>query len=35
MEKRKYHLIVWDEVKKSIHHGGLGFRSLMEVNVTL
>lgn len=32
---KKYHLVVWSGVKKPLALGGLGLRSLAEMNETL
>lgn len=34
-DKRKFHLVKWEEIKKLIFKGGLGIKSLVEMNVTL
>lgn len=34
-DHRKYHLVAWNEIKKPVKYGGLGVRSLVEMNQTL
>lgn len=31
-EHRRFHLVVWNDVKKPVKYGGLGVRSLVEIN---
>lgn len=32
---KKYHLVKWDELKNSMYGGGLGLRSIVEMNFAL
>lgn len=32
---RRYHLVPWEEIKKPFPYGGLGVRSLVEMNIAL
>lgn len=34
-DRKIYHLVAWDEIKKPMSQGGLGLRSLMEMNMAL
>lgn len=34
-DNRKYHVVMWSEVKLPVERGGLGVRSLFEMNLTL
>lgn len=35
VDRRRYHFVNWKEVKKSLWQGGLGIRSLVEMNRAL
>lgn len=35
MDKRRFHLVNWDEVKKPASSGGLGIKSLVQMNAAL
>lgn len=30
MENKKYYLVAWDKIKRLLHQGGLGVRSIVE-----
>lgn len=34
-DHKRYHLVAWSEAKKSVENGGLGIRSLVELNKVL
>lgn len=34
-ENRKFHLVKWEEIKKPLKYGGLGTRSIVNLNVAL
>lgn len=34
-EKRKYHLVAWDVIKRPLNDGGLDLRSILEMNKVL
>lgn len=34
-ERRKFHLVAWDEIKRPLHQDGLGLRSGVAMNQTL